>query len=116
MADLSGVKVGDVLWYQPTDTRYKGHEITVTKVEGDYAYYCGHKSDRFCLSNGFRKIIGHSMDGRIYRSHADYDAEIAIARSWQELIVEMTRAYVPPASVTLDNINQARALLGLDQA
>jgi hypothetical protein len=114
MADLSGVKVGDVLWYQPSDTRYKGHEITVTKVGRKYAYF--EHNSRFSLDKGIHDCPGYSPLGRVYADRTIREAEAALASAWLSLRKDFDCRWKPPEGVTTEAIQQARALLGLDQA
>ncbi len=111
MADLSGVKVGDVLWYQPMDTRYAGREITVTKVGRKYAYF--EHWNRFGLDNGLHRSAGNSTRGRVYANKSIREAEASLERAWSSFRNDFQGCYTPPAGATIDNINQARALLGL---
>lgn len=111
MADLTGVKVGDVLWYQPFDTRDRGHEIRIEKIGRKFIYSNFHS--KFEVDTGLQVHKGYSSSGRVYLTKADHDAEVALTAAYRKLADQFWRTWTPPAGVTIDNIKQARALLGL---
>lgn len=72
MSDLTGVKVGEVLWHAPSSRHEKPGAITVTKVRRKYAF--------FGVNCQFTLATGAAGYGKVYRSKADWQEQVP--RDW----------------------------------
>lgn len=73
MANSHNIKVGDTLFYVPSDRREYRKEVTVTKVGRNY-FYCGDmKGD---LEN-LHLVREYGSGGRFYLSKEDYEREVS---------------------------------------
>jgi hypothetical protein len=116
MANLSGVKVGDVLLLVPEGKPIRRREITVQRLGKIYAYFGEGKDDRFDINSG-RCVCATTGNcwATIWPSEAAYNQESERVEAWCSLR-KAVQAWKPPEGVTTEAIQQARALLGLDQA
>ncbi len=99
-------RVGQELWFVPQTwgRPVEGSATKITKVGRKWLE----------LSNGRRACVKSLETGydQCYLTRADYEKERELFRAWQELDGLIERR--PPEGVTLDKINQARKLLGLE--
>lgn len=108
MADLSGVKVGDRLWLVPRDTRRVGRAVEVLRVGKKYVY---HTSGTAVIKTGF----GVELWAELFLSEEAYQLDAQRREAWGYLGRRISSTAYPPAAATIDNIKQARALLGLGE-
>lgn len=97
------LKQGQTLWFVPAYVK-SGHEVIVEKVGRIWAH----------LSNG-RLVDIKTMvvdgGGMCYLSQTAYQERIELEAAWSALQAEIRNQWKIPAGVTIDDINQARALL-----
>jgi hypothetical protein len=117
MANLSGVKVGDVLWMAQQNNARSSYAIAVNKVGKKFAYFGVRPSDRFEIATGrWVCSMTGSLDGQVWSSKEACDLETARVEAWRSLCKDVHQAWKPPEDVNIEAIQQARTLLGLDQA
>ena len=101
---------GQKLWWVPRNSTYrKPCEVVVVKVGRKWVQ----------LDNGYRinaqtfeaDGAGYSPPGVCYMNQAIYAAELALNQAW--LSLQQALRGPRPAGVTLENIGEARAVLGL---
>lgn len=86
-------------------------EYTVTKIGRKWATLI--YGDR-CTIDGLILDQGRMRHPRLYVSEEAYKAEHAVQEAWHAFKNEIGRNHIPPADITVEAINQARALLMLD--
>ena len=105
-------KKDQVLWYQPSSSHrhnFSGHTVTVTTVGRKWVQ----------LSDGHRVEMGqvsvdggqYSSPGRLWPSKEACEAYRELCISWEDFSSRVSRG-APPEGLTLDQLKQARALLG----
>lgn len=102
---LEGVKVGDEVWVVAEWRAKPGRSCAVLSVGRKWVKAVG--GGRFEIGSG-RDASGN---WRAYRSEAAYLEEARMEAGWVDTYSSL--GYRPPAGMTLDTIQQVRALLGL---
>jgi hypothetical protein len=106
--------VGQKLWFVWADKRRGDpHEVTVTRIGRKWAYLDRYEtyridSNTLAVDGG----AGRSSPGHCYLSREGYEASLARNRAWNDLRKEIDRRK-RPAGVTVEQIAEARRLLGL---
>jgi hypothetical protein len=106
---VTSLKIGQKLWWVPANGK-PGSEVTVLKVGRKWAP----------LDNGHRISVDTlvadggelSTPGNCYHSQETYRGLVARAVEWTRLRADMQFS-TPPDSVSIDDIAEARKLLGL---
>lgn len=102
---LEGVKVGDDVFHVWNES-YPGSVSQVAHV--------GRQSITTRSGHKFNRVTGYGnvgTPGRIYFSKAAYAEHVRTRAAWADTYSRL--CYGPPAGMTLDTIQQVRALLGL---
>lgn len=109
------LQVGQKLWYVPNDKRWgKEQEIEVTKVGRKWANvgYLG-RIDIETLSVDGR---GYSSPGQCYLSREEWERNEVLSDAWWEFKELIKKTNKRPEGITIESIEQAKRLLGLDAA
>lgn len=112
MTELAKPKVGQTVWFVPSDHRAKpiGREVKVTKVGRKY-FECGaHLA--FYLDT-WREKSEICFTGRAYLTQAHHEYQVRRQRYWNALQRAIRMENRPAALVTVHNIRTVTELLGL---
>jgi hypothetical protein len=105
------IKPGQRLWYVPRDSRDAPHWITVTSVRRKWATFDFRR--RMDLESLTVDGGAYCSPGRCWLSEEAYRAHIAKCASWVNLR-EWMRGNAIPEWITLEQIQQAAKLLGME--
>lgn len=99
------LKQGQTLWFVPAYVKSEGYEVVVVSVGRKWAH----------LSNG-KRIDNKTLSvdcsaGGCYVSQGAYRERIELEAAWRAFLAEIRNQWSPIGGVTIDDINQARALL-----
>lgn len=106
------MKPGDKLYFVSSHRHVPSGDVTVTKVGRKWVY----------LSNGERinpetlwaDGKGYGSPGRCHASKEAHDAAVSLEKAWSSLLFELRDRYGgAPDGMTVQAIDEARALLGL---
>lgn len=112
MSDLV-FKVGAKLFLVPSFNRSGGRDVVINKVGRKWAEYDGRC--RVDMASG-RCDGDYGSPGQLYASREAYEAACALDKAWDAFRRNISHWYGPaPAGVTLENICEARRLLGMEQ-
>lgn len=105
-------KVGQRLWLVPT-FRYEGdpREVVVASVGRKWATLEGLYPSRRIDNDGRVDGRGYSSPGRCYESREQYEAERDLAACWDDTVRRIGSRV--PDGMTMDRVQQVRALVGL---
>lgn len=103
---------GQKLWFVPND-RSPPREVTVEKVGRVWFTF---DRFRFEVETGKSEKTGYGSNthGMLWPSREVYEESLKIRRAWFRFAEAVDRLREPPDYLTIDNINEARAALGLD--
>lgn len=105
--------VGQKLWLVPTQ-KYFGQprEVEVVKVGRKWAEI---NFRGYCVSLERLHVDGgqHSSPAQCYTDREAYEADVALDKAWSDLRTKIDRKWGRPEGVTVEAIQQARALLNL---
>lgn len=113
MPDHPPLKPGDTLVFVASDRRDEGpYNVTVERVGRRWAYLSN--CERIDLGTMWAEVGAFGPAGRCYRSLAEYEEKVAVARAWQKFRTGYGISYLLPAGVTVADIREAARLLRLD--
>jgi hypothetical protein len=104
------LEVGQTLYQPPSNIRGNGRTMTVTKIGRKWVTL---RFGERCTIDTLHLDCGVYIHQQLWLSESDYLQSIALSRAWQTLNRDMSARMKP--GVTLEAINQARALLMLDE-
>ena len=108
--------VGQVVWVEGGSGRsaYQ-NEATVAKVGRKWATLSGRREQRFDVETWRINSSGYQGAGRVYPCREDREKELALVAVWRNLSGAIDRyRYSAPPNVTIETIQQAAELLGLE--
>jgi len=108
--------VGQVVWVEGGSGRsaYQ-NEATVAKVGRKWATLSGFRGERFDVETWCINSSGYPGAGRVYPCREDREKELALVAVWRNLSGAIDRyRYSAPPNVTIEAIQQAAELLGLE--
>ena len=108
--------VGQVVWVEIGRNRKPaGEEATVTKVGRKWATLSGWRGQRFDVETWRLDSASCVSSGNVYPCREDREKEISRIRAWRNLSDAIDRyRYGAPPNVTIEAIQQAAELLGLE--
>jgi len=108
--------VGQVVWVEIERNRKPaGEEATVTKVGRKWADVSGGHGRRFDIETWDLDGGRYSSPGNVYPCRDAREKEISRIRAWRNLSDAIDRyRYSAPPNVTIETIQQAAELLGLE--
>lgn len=103
--------VGQKLWFVPShNERWSSQkEVTVRKVGRKWVELdTGQR-----IEKGKRIIDGgdYSSPGSVYSSKQEYDNYVSLNNAWDDLRRTIDKRYSPPDGMTIEKIEQAKAIL-----
>ena len=105
------LKVGQQLWYVPSDIRFRKPEfVTVTKVGRKWASL-NWRGYRISIDDLRVDGDAYSSPGQCYLSKEEYDQAMERQSAWKALYDLMRWQSVCPDGVDIADIRQARSLL-----
>ncbi len=98
--------VGDEVFvaYDPRVCRSMNVASIVTSVGRKWATIYG--GERFEIATGYIDGNGYISRGRVWASHAEYEAHVNREAAWQELRDFVYRRYSPPLHLSADRIRE----------
>ena len=106
--------VGQVVWVE-RNRKPAGEEATVTKVGRKWADVSGGHGRRFDIETWDLDGGRYSSPGNVYPCRDAREKEISRIRAWRNLSDAIDRyRYGAPPNVTIEAIQQAAELLGLE--
>lgn len=110
---LGKIEIGTKLWYVPNNAVARGqpHEITIKAMGRKWATTDRHL--RIDITSGQADGGKLSSPGRAYTSETSYADEVRRCQAWDVLRLKIEYRG-PPDGVTLNDIELAARLLGLD--
>lgn len=102
------LSVGQTLWWVPG--RGTPSEVTVAGVGRKWAQLDNHK--RIDVVTLEADGAGYTSPGRCYRDRSVYEAGVHLAREWADLRKAVSGSYIARPGVTVEQIVQAKKLLG----
>lgn len=103
------LKQGQMLWFVPAYMKSDGYEVIVVKVGRTWANLSNRR--RIDIKTMIVDGRGSASPGVCYLSQTDYQKRTELNAAWSVFHDEIRNQWEPPAGVTIDDINQARALL-----
>jgi len=108
---MSEYKVGQKLWYVPSDSRRgPGREVTISAIGRKWAVL-DNGVYRFDINTGRVDGGQYSSPGVVYKDEQTYLTFKEAQEAWDKLRYEMS--YYLPNGVTKENILSAAKLLGM---
>lgn len=107
--------VGQVLWYVPFKGYGRGSpgEVTVKSVGRKWVTLSD--NDRFDANTMLVDGRGYSSPGRLWLSKEEQEAHADLHNAWRAMRKHFDGLSYAPEGVTLNDIQQARKLLRIDQ-
>ena len=108
--------VGQVVWVEGGSgwSAYQ-NEATVAKVGRKWATLSGRREQRFDVETWRIDSESCASSGRVYPCREGREKELAIIAAWRSFAIAVERyRYTAPPNVTIEAIQQAAALLGLE--
>lgn len=103
--------IGDTFWYVPLH-RGTPHVVTVTRVGRKYFQVEGERVREFEIDTGREKSSYPS--GKLYASQEDYEAHKALQATWNRLRREVESTYYRPAHLSIADMRNIAAVLGVN--
>lgn len=106
-------EVGQTVWVVPTE-RYLGkvRECTIVKIGRKWATL--DDQNRFDVEDGFLDGRGLRSPGRVWLSKEAFEKYDARRAAWRDLVARLP--YECPPSISADDINTIRKIVGLPTA
>ena len=104
--------VGQVVWVE-RNRKPAGEEATVTKVGRKWATLSGRREQRFDVETWRIDSESCASSGRVYPCREGREKELLVIAAWRNFADAADR-YCAPPNATIETIQQAAALLGLE--
>ena len=118
MTGAKRFKVGQTLWYVPTNhsrdknSEKRGEAVTINKVDPKWVYFDGgHWLPRMSAETMFADGKGYSSPGRFYLDEDAYKLDLKLEKAWTRLYQRIYRSKRPNS---LEAIEQVAKLLEID--
>src|SRR6266550_2190989 len=107
------LQVGQVLYYVPAERRFgKPYDVKVTKIGRNWAELEGGQG-RVDVKTLWLDGGQYASPGRCWLSREAYELHVLRQTVWRKLRLRLTNEFTVPEGVTVEQIEQAAALLGL---
>lgn len=105
-------KVGQSVVVHWHDRYRTDRDFVITRVGRKWVYL----QDDYRFDAESMVIDGgrYPSPGRVYESREVYEAAAALQDKWSAMRFRVERTYTPPTGVTIEDIEQAARLLGID--
>ena len=112
---MAEYKVGQVLWYVPSDRRDKPRFETITKIGRKWiTVRDGWKWIRLDMEDGLRADGGaYNSPGRAYLTEGEYVKELILNQEWNDF-ASRVKPQSRPEKVTMEDIWKVREILFKD--
>lgn len=108
------LEVGQELWYVPSYRGGEGHPVKIQRVARKWAYLEGsYRPERISIDTLTVDGGEYSSPGQCYISKEVYEQQQEIKKEWADLVRRLS--HIPNQNVTIEDIRQARRLLGVDE-